>query len=160
MKSPRFTSLVALVAVMAAGALAAAPAAAEDLVSLKGDVKVERKVASDGAVKTVLSEPTEVVPGDRLRFATDYSNDSASAVDNFVVTNPLPAAVTLAADDKAFEVSVDGGKTFGRLADFTVKDAAAGDRQAALADVTHIRWTLARLAPGASGSLSYYAIVR
>ena len=160
MKNKTLTDVLAIVSVFVGGAMLAAPAAAQSPVSLKGDVKVERAVVSDAGSETVLAEPTDVVPGDRLRFATDYSNDSNQAVDNFVVTNPLPAAVMLAEEEENFEVSVDGGQNWGRLNALSVADAVAGTREAALSDVTHIRWTLARLEPGASGSLTYHAIVR
>lgn len=145
---------------LAAALLGPSPALAEELVSLEGDVQVERTQTVDGVARTVLAPPTDVVPGDRLVFSTNYRNAGNAPVDNFVVTNPLPAPVVLAADDPAFEVSVDGGAHFAPLASLTVADAANGTRPAQPADVTHIRWTLARLEPGASGSLSYNAFVR
>ncbi|MFM5905996.1 MAG: hypothetical protein ACKOPO_00165 [Novosphingobium sp.] len=145
---------------MTATAAAAAPAAAvRPAVSLKSDVKVERSVTTEGLTKTVLSDPKDVVPGDRLRFTTYYRNDGKAPVANFVVTNPLPKAVALAADD-AFVVSVDGGKTFGKLASLKVADARLGSRAAMLADVTHLRWVIPAIAPGSSGSVTYFAIVR
>ena len=140
-------------------ALSVAASAAEP-VSLKGDVQVERTVTANGTTKTVLAPPTTVVPGDRLLFTTRYSNDGDKPVDSFVVTNPLPAPVRLAAEEAGYEVSVDGGRTFGRLAALTVADAAGVRRAAQLEDVTHIRWTLAHLAPRASGALEYHAVVR
>ena len=53
-----------------------------------------------------------VVPGDKLVFATADRNTGASAVNNFVVTNPIPAGVMLAPEGVApADVSVDGGKS-------------------------------------------------
>ena len=120
---------------------------------------VERSVERDGTRTTVLEPPAQVVPGDRLVYSTRYRNTSAEPVEDFVVTNPLPAAVTLAADG-AFEVSVDGGSTFGPLASLSLALADGATRPAGLADVTHVRWTIARLAPGEEGTLSYSAVVR
>ena len=140
--------------------LGAAPASAQDQVSLAGGVKVERTELVGGFEQKVLAEPTDVVPGDRLVFSTSYRNGGSEAVDNFVVTNPLPGAVVLAQDDPAFLVSVDGGTVFAALSGLTVAAEPSGTRAALPADVTHIRWTLARLEPGASGSLSYNAFVR
>lgn len=136
-----------------------ARAQGQPAVSLSGDVMVMRTIEEDGSSKTVLEPPNQVIPGDRLVFSTRYTNTSAEPVDDFVVTNPLPAAVALA-EDGSFEVSVDGGKTFGPLASlsFTLEDGAT--RPAELADVTHVRWTIARLAPGEQGSLSYFAVIR
>ena len=135
-------------------------ASAQDAVSLDGSVKVERTVNEDGTVTTFLEDPATVVPGDRLLFITSYRNQGVEVVEDFVVTNPLPSAVVLADDDEAFQVSVDGGETFGALSEFTVTDGDIGDRPASLSDVTHVRWTLAALQPGATGDLRYYATVR
>ncbi|AUX69601.1 hypothetical protein CHX26_08935 [Porphyrobacter sp. HT-58-2] len=131
-------------------------------VALKGDVKAEKIVTdADGAERIELVEPTSIVPGDRLVFGTDYANNGADAVTNFVVTNPLPAAVRLAPDaDPALDVSVDGGKTWGALAALTFTNSDGTTRPAAHADVTHVRWVLASIAPGASGRLTYPAIIR
>ncbi|WP_295639550.1 hypothetical protein [Novosphingobium sp.] len=137
----------------------AAPAAGQ--ISLKGDVKVEKTVVTNGASTHVLVTPQKVVPGDRLVFSTAYHNNGASAVDHFVVTNPLPKGVAYAADGtEASEVSVDGGKSWGQLAKLTVADDKGGQRAAQANDVTHVRWTVAVIAPGATGAVSYHAVVR
>ena len=160
MKIFGFAKNLSITATAFAALAFAAPATAEDLVQLKSGVQVERTVTQDGAEQTVMSEPSDVVPGDRLVFTTEYSNVGTEPVENFVVTNPLPDAVRLADTDGSFEVSIDGGKTFGALAAMSVQDAEVGNRAATLTDVTHLRWTLARLAPGATGTLGYNAIVR
>lgn len=138
----------------------AAPAFAQAApVSLKGDARVIRQVVENGQTRETLEEPTKVLPGDRLVFTTHYSNGGDKPITDFVVTNPLPAPVKLTrAGD--FEVSVDGGKTFGALAGFRVAGADGRPRAAELADVTHVRWKLASIAPGASGDVRYFAEVR
>lgn len=150
-------------AVMAAGlALVAMPAlAAPGDVALQGDVKQEKTVVENGAHKRVLITPKKVVPGDKLIFSTAYKNNGTAPVDHFVVTNPLPAAVSYSPEGaQNAEVSVDGGKTWGQLAALKVKDAKGVLRAAQPEDVTHVRWTVAVIAPGASGSVSYHAVVR
>ena len=137
-----------------------APAQAQNEVALMSDVKVERTIIENGISHTSLAAPEGVVPGDRLLFTTSYANNGSSVAENFVVTNPLPTAVKLAELEDNFEVSVDGGQTFAALASLSVADPEAGDRPAELGDVTHIRWVLARVAQGESGTLSYYGIVR
>jgi uncharacterized repeat protein (TIGR01451 family) len=131
-------------------------------ITLGGDVKAVKIVTDkDGKSKTELVEPDTIVPGDRLIFGTDYANKGAEAVTNFVVTNPLPAAVQLAPDaDPALEVSVDGGKTWGVLAKLTSSNPDGTKRPATQGDVTHVRWVLPSIAPGASGRLTYPAIIR
>lgn len=152
-------------AAMATLALPALPLAAQTAASpiaLTGDVMAEKVVTdADGKERIELVAPTTIVPGDRLVFGTDYANTGADAVSNFTVTNPLPAAVRLAPDaDPALEVSVDGGKVFGVLAALTVTSSDGTARPATHADVTHVRWVLASIAPGASGRLTYPAIIR
>ena len=145
-------------------ALVAAPTAAmaaPDQVSLVGDVKLEKTVTEDGRTRTELQDPKVVVPGDRLLFTTRYSNTGTRPVQNFVVTNPLPGPVMLVAEEgRGYSVSADGGKTWGQLGTLKVPDGKGGLRPASAADVTHLRWVIPSIAPGASGKLEYHAIVR
>jgi hypothetical protein len=55
--------------------------------------------------------------------------------------------------DGSEEVSVDGGRHWGRLGDLRV-----GSRLATPEDVTHVRWHIATPAP--TGQIAYSAIVR
>lgn len=166
MKASFFTKFLAATiatALMAGPAFAAAqstPVPANP-VTLKGDVKLEKSITENGATSMRLLEPTVVVPGDRLLFTTRYQNDGAQPVTNFVVTNPLPSAVVLTSDAAAStEVSVDGGKSWGLLGALKVSDGQSGMRAALAGDVTHVRWTIAKIAPGAAGQVEYHAIVR
>lgn len=154
-----------LVLACAAMAMPVLPLAAQgnpSPITLSGDVKAVKTVTdADGKERIELVDPTTIIPGDRLVFGTDYANKGAEAVTNFVVTNPLPAAVRLAPDaDPALELSVDGGKTWGVLAALTIANSDGTNRPATHADVTHVRWVLASIAPGASGRLTYPAIIR
>lgn len=162
MKSPSKLIFALAAAALALPALPAAAQTNANQVELTGDVKAVKIVTdADGKERTELVAPTTIVPGDRLVFGTDYANHSAEAVTNFTVTNPLPAAVRLAPDaDPALEVSVDGGKTWGVLAALSATNSDGTTRPAAHADVTHVRWVLASIAPGASGRLTYPAIIR
>ncbi len=139
-----------------------AHAQSQSPVSLSGDVMaVETTVDAQGNESTQLVEPNVIVPGDRLVFGTDYANDGTEPVDNFVVTNPLPSAVRLAPDaDAELTVSVDGGDSWGTLSTLSITNEDGTTRTAAHADVTHVRWTLASIAPGESGRLEYPAIIR
>lgn len=129
-------------------------------VTLAGAVELEKTVIENGQSKTVLTEPKVVLPGDRLLFTTRYRNDGAAALQNFVVTNPVPTGVAVAEGSAAaLEVSVDG-KTWGRLAALTVPDGKGGRRAAMAGDVTHVRWTIPAIAAGASGAVQYRAVVR
>lgn len=155
-----FSNLIKTSVLSVAALVASVPATATDSVVLSGIVQLERVVTEDGKARKVLAAPEGVVPGDRLLFTTSYENSGGEPVENFVVTNPLPTAIRLAEADAAFQVSVDGGATFGDLGAIKIEDAEAGARAAEARDVTHIRWTLERLDPGAKGTLNYYGIVR
>lgn len=156
-----FTLALAATAMVLPGAGFAAQAAASPIV-LTGDVKALKVTTeADGSERTDLVEPAAIVPGDRLIFGTEYAHDGDETVNDFTVTNPLPAAVRLAPDaDPALDVSADGGKTWGRLAVVTVANADGTTRPATHADVTHVRWVLESVSPGAKGRLSYPAIIR
>ena len=147
---------------LAAFWLSAAPAQAQQAIELKGDVALEQTVTGDDGTQTVVRvAPETIVPGDRLVFSTSYVNGSSEAVTDFVVTNPLPAAVRLAPDaDATLVVSVDGGENWGSLSTLQVVDAEGSPRAASHDDVTHIRWTLAEVPAGARGSVEYPAIIR
>ncbi|HQV02722.1 MULTISPECIES: hypothetical protein [unclassified Novosphingobium] len=144
-----------------AGSAMSVSAQAAQPIELIGVVKVDKVIVENGKEKHQLEDPKVVVPGDKLLFTTKYRNASTETVRNFVVTNPVPNGVALASDGAdAQTVSVDGGKTWGKLSTLTVSDGKGGTRPATAADVTHLRWVLGVVAPGASGALSYNAIVR
>jgi hypothetical protein len=106
-------------------------------------------------------EPERVVPGDRLIFGTRYANRGDAPIERFVVTNPVPASVAVTGEiDPALLVSVDGGATWGKLADFEMVQPDGTRRAAAPGDVTAIRWVLPVIAPGESGQLEFLVTVR
>jgi len=154
MKSLRFCLLacapVALIATAPAGPI-----------QLTSSVMVEKIAMVNGHEQTVLKAPKPVFPGDHLLFQTDYKNTGATAADHFVVTNPVPASVAYAGESTAgAEMSVDGGKNYGQLSALRVKTPDGQSRPARPEDVTNLRWTLATIAPGTSGSLKYRGMVK
>ncbi len=140
----------------------AAQAQTEAPVELVGYVRIEKIThTASGERQVEWAEPQVVVPGDKLIFGTRFANRGAVPIERFVVSNPVPANVSLSVEvDPALLVSVDGGATWGRLAELDIP-AADGSRRAALpGDVTHVRWVLPTLAPGESGTLEFPVIVR
>jgi hypothetical protein len=147
----------------------AAPAPAP-AVSLENEAQIERtEVGVDGKEKTVLKNPADVivVPGDRVVFTLKYQNKGSAPASGFRATNPMPGPVQyLAAAEDWAEVSVDGGKSWGKLSALSVKAKSADGvsevtRSAGPEDVTHVRWVFASpIAPGAKGSISYRGIVK
>jgi uncharacterized repeat protein (TIGR01451 family) len=144
-------------------ALLPGQALAANQVALANDVFVER-VTTDvtGKQRILLEEPKVVVPGDRLVFVLNYRNAGAQPADKFVITNPLPAAVSFAdAGDTRPLVSIDGGRGWGQLDQLTVALSDGTRRAAQPADVTHIRWAFPKPIPaGGSGKLMFRGVVK
>jgi uncharacterized repeat protein (TIGR01451 family) len=138
-------------------ALAATP------LQLVSDVFVERQVVkADGSKTVVLEKPNLVTPGDNLVFVVRYKNVGGATASNFVVTNPLPAAVAFDGTSDGLEiVSVDGGKSWGILGNLRVAKADGTFRPALRSDVTHLKWNLNQtLTAGAEGKLIFRGIVK
>lgn len=136
---------------------------AANQVALDNSVFVERVTTdTNGKQRVLLEEPKVVVPGDKLVFVLNYRNASGQPADKFVVTNPMPTAVSFAGTSDARPVvSVDGGKQWGLLADLTIAMADGTRRPAQPADVTHIRWAFGQPIPaGGSGKLMFRGIVK
>jgi uncharacterized repeat protein (TIGR01451 family) len=148
----------ALAAALSTSSIAAAQTAP---VTLQSDIQIETTVVQNGVSKVVLVPAKRATPGKRLVIGNTYRNNSAAAISNFAITNPLPNGVSYIADpaDRGV-VSVDGGRTWGQLAALTVPVAGGTRRAAQASDVTHIRWIVPVIAPGASGRVSYHAVVR
>jgi uncharacterized repeat protein (TIGR01451 family) len=143
--------------------LAPAAAQAANNVSLASTVFVEKTVAdATGRNRVILEEPKVVMPGDRLVFILAYRNVGGAPASDFVVTNPLPQAVSYQGTaDRAAQVSVDGGRVWGSLAALKVREADGRWRSAQAEDVTHVRWAMKQAIPaGAQGKLSFRGIVR
>lgn len=145
-------------------AFAAAPVAAQadKPLQLEGYVKRETVVIDEqGERRVALVDPVTVVPGDRLVMGTRYANAGSALIENFVVSNPVPAPVRVAeVADPAQVVSVDGGQSWGPFADRIVEEADGTTRPATPGDITHLRWTIPAVAPGDAGVVEYVVTVR
>lgn len=121
-------------------------------VSLDSAVFVER--AGPGASR-MLQPASALKRGDRLVYVVSWYRMGGAG--GFTVTNPLPRSVYYQGSARGDEeVSVDGGRTWGKLGALRI-----GERFATPEDVTHVRW---RVAPEAAaigaGRIAYSAIVR
>jgi hypothetical protein len=122
------------------------------------------KVITDakGVKKNTLVTPTTVLPGTPLVVSITYKNGGSKPVTGFVINNPVAPGMdfTAVAENWAV-VSIDNGKTFGALGTLKVKMPDGKMRGAIPQDVTAVRWTLPQpLAPGASGKVTFYAVVK
>ena len=146
-----------LLAASSVPAMAAAP------VELSSDIFVEKqKKMPDGSFSTVLEMPKLILPGDQLVFVVRYRNASAKPATNFSVTNPIPNAISFSGtSDGAEIVSIDGGKSWGKLSQLRIKQADGTSRAALMTDVTHIKWHMNQtLAAGDAGKLIFRGVVK
>lgn len=115
---------------------------------------VERtRLAATGAVHTL--EPARGLNrGDRVVTLLTWYRLGGSG--GFTVTNALPPSVTYEPGDRDEDVSVDGGRNWGRLGTLRL-----GQRIATTQDVTHVRWRISPTqAMAGSGRIAYAGLVR
>jgi hypothetical protein len=144
-------------------AIPTAAPAQNSAVSLTSKVFVSREVTdAAGKKKNQLFPPDRVLPGEPLVIMLEYKNNGAKQAANFVINNPIPAAVSYTGVEQPWAtVSVDGGKTFGALAALKAPNVKGELRPAIPADVTHVRWKFAQpIAPGTGGRVMFYGIVK
>ena len=127
-------------------------AVSSQIVSTESAVFVERKDATSGRK---LEPADRFVRGERVITILRWHRQRSAG--GFTITNPLPRTIAFQQSSRTDEeVSVDGGKTWGRLGALTV-----GSRMASPEDVTHVRWRISpQRALEGSGQIAYSAIVR
>lgn len=131
----------------------ASSAFAQPAVSLDSAVYVEHITSK---TNTRSLEPADKLNrGDRVVTVVTWYRLGGDG--GFTVTNSLPSAIAYQAsarDDE--EVSVDGGRSWGRLGQLHI-----GMRLATPEDVTHVRWRVsAQNAAQGRGNIAYSGIVR
>ena len=140
----------AFAAVALVGGALPAAAHAAPAVATQSAVYVERLQPD---ARRRLEPASRLCRGDRIITVVNWSR--ATGTGPFVITNPLPSSVAYqssAWDDQ--DVSVDGGRTWGRLGALRV-----GNRFATPEDVTHMRWRISGQ-ERRRGQIAYSGIVR
>jgi uncharacterized repeat protein (TIGR01451 family) len=108
----------------------------------------------------------KVAPGGEVTYVITYRNVGDKPAEKAVITNPVPKELSYQGGSASgarsnFEVSVDGGHTFGPLPSLKIAGPGGKLRPATSADVTHLRWTLAKaVPPGKEGTVSYKAVLK
>jgi hypothetical protein len=128
--------------------LAASAAFAQSAVDISRSVYIERNAGGARAI-----EPASTLrKGDKVVLVVEWRADDARR--GFTVQSAVPRDLAFQrAGSDTVEMSIDGGRSWGRLGGLKV-----GDRLASVEDVTHLRW---RVAAGSDrGMLSYSAVVR
>jgi uncharacterized repeat protein (TIGR01451 family) len=119
--------------------------------------------ASDGTRSVKLVDVGATVPGNAVVYTMTFVNTGGKPATNLVINNPVAKDVTYtgpAIGSADPVVSIDGGLNYGALETLTVRSAAGQARAAQKSDVTNVRWTIAGLAPGAEGQVSYRALIK
>lgn len=148
MSMQRFAMLAScLMAAIVPAAASAAPS-----VELDSAIFVERTRADSGALVRSLEPASQLRRGDRVVTVVTWHHLGGER--NFTVTNPLPRGLAYQGSASGEEeVSIDGGRTWGRIGQLRV-----GSRLATPEDVTHVRW---RVQPARGrGQIAYSGIVR
>jgi hypothetical protein len=145
-------------------------ALAAALLAASGNVRAEeRQIELSSTIQLVnttqegeaLSPATSVVPGDQLEFFVSYRNLTGEPITDFVIVSPVSTNVVISAETASrLDVSIDGGRSFGLLPSLQVAAGDGSQRPATAADVTHLRWTIPSMAPGAGGQVQYRASVK
>jgi hypothetical protein len=160
----RILSLMPVLMMAAPAAVMAQSVPAPAPVSLVSKTQaVKETIDAKGVKKRVLIDPTTVVPGQPIVIWLSYKNSSKLPAANFIINNPIAKGLDFTGFGEKSDwglASVDGGKTFAPLAALKVVGADKKTRLATPADVTHLRWAFAKpIAPGAGGTISFYAVV-
>jgi len=150
--------MVALAAII--GCIIAAPAAAQQGVSLDSSVFIERTGhTDDGRIARRIEPASRLVKGDRVVLVLEWTTGADGK--SFAVTSPIPGTLSFRrSGNDGEQVSVDGGKSWGELGELRIREGAT-TRLASAGDVTHVRWRISRReAVRGSGLITYSAVVR
>jgi len=132
----------------------AAPQAASATPNIAMDSAVFVERTQTGNLRS-LEPASRLTRGERVVTVLNWHRMGGDG--GFTIINPLPRAVAYqasASEDE--EVSVDGGKNWGRLGALRI-----GSRVATPEDVTHVRWRITpALARLGNGRIAYSGIVR
>lgn len=143
--------------VIAAGlaALAAGSLSAQSAIDIRKSVYRERSQVMGDRVVRALEPATTLRKGDSVVLMLRWSAPVRSG--RFNVASPVPRDLAFKrAGGTPAEVSIDGGKSWGDLAELR-----KGLRRASPEDVTHVRWQVTRdEAVRGKGLLSFSATVR
>lgn len=131
------------------------------LLAVSHSASASPAVTTDSAVFVERIEPgntRSLEPASRLsrgdRVVTVVSWKRLGGDGGFTITNPMPRAISYQSSaHDGEEVSIDGGRSWGRLEELRI-----GQRMATPEDVTHVRWRVS--ARAARGQIAYSGIVR
>ena len=164
----KIAALLRLAAAAASLALAAPALAAPKLTFSIAQLK-EVAEQKGGARTTKLVPAQSVSPGDVVEYQLTYRNDGDAPATDANIDDAIPKGTVYLANSASGEgaeitFSSDGGKTFAPAVKLTYEyrlpSGAVEKRVATPAEYTHVRFTLKKVAPGATGKVSFRVKVR
>lgn len=138
-------------------------------ITIETTIEKQEKVLVDGKqqVRYVPAETT--MPGDTLRFSLIYKNIGDEQATDVILNNPIPAGTRYipetASNSDGYDVlfSIDGGSNYKKPAQLTytvsLPDGSTESRVAVPEQYTNVRWRISDITPGATGQVSFNALV-
>lgn len=124
-------------------------------------------VGKDGVKHTEIVPAGRVLPGVEVIYTIKYTNVSKKPAENVVVNDPIPEHMiyvdgSAIGNGTAISYSVDGGKHWSAMLEtLEINNGNGTTRSATARDVTDIRWVVkGKLAPGATGDVSFHAVLQ
>lgn len=161
----RKTFAIMAVSAILVGSLAVLALAAQaPKLTLKLTAEKEVRSVKNGKEVIEMKPADTVNAGDTVLYTITYTNVGDSDAVDAEIADPVPGNMAYvpgsakgAGADVAF--SIDGGRTFQKLPKrlVTGKDGRSIEKDASPAEYTNIRWTLKKVAPKQSGSVSFKA---
>ncbi|MFH1754884.1 MAG: hypothetical protein ABIA59_04200 [Candidatus Latescibacterota bacterium] len=136
---------------------------------LTGFIEAYRVITGDDGTEQLL--PAEKArPRDIIEYKLMYENTSSTSLQNITITDPIPSGTSYIAEtahlpqDGLIQFSIDQGKSYQAWPVKVLVVTEDGEevlRNAAVEEVTHIRWTLEEdIDPDGGVVVSYRACVK
>lgn len=163
----RHVASLAIAASLAAGGFAIAKNQAQSPLQNSMAAYV---VTQDARGNEILQAASEVAPGQTVQYALTYANTGRNALNDLVVTGPVPSATTYVGQSAftqaraKLQVSIDGGKTYEAEPVVRIITDASGKQVRKVipaSEYTHVRWHMQQpLNAGETQQFAYRSIVK
>jgi uncharacterized repeat protein (TIGR01451 family) len=131
-------------------AVPAGGAPAQGSLQLKTIAEKEIRVLKANGETEIRRIPAgKVIPGDEVIYTIEAKNITETAVENVVITDPVPehtvyVAGTADGSETRITFSIDGGQKYDVPENLIVTDPDGTERNALPSEYTHIRWEFTR----------------
>jgi uncharacterized repeat protein (TIGR01451 family) len=153
-----------------AGFAAATAAVAAPNIAIENRIEQRQVVVVNGREEVRFVPAKTTLPGGILHITIAYRNSGDQTAKDVALTNPVPEGTyylngsATTREGLQTEFSIDGGKSYKKptLLTYEVKlpNGTVETQIASPEQYTHIRWQLAAVPAGASGEVSFEALVQ